>query len=1245
MVADPTFRRSTIKVALDELVANGRSADFQRMAVQLAKGRCPELIASELSHDGGEDAFPTYTALSGRNLAVACSFTANLIKIESDLRQIRHRKPGTNELWFFTPKAVRSRTSDPWRKVLNEEHRVALTVFSQEEIVSSLMEPQFQDLLPQYLGIPSFVELPRRIPCQLPDRPLAGELFGRAQEYRELSALIGRGESTFVYGPPGFGKSAIAGEVVRAIIGDNEASLRASPFSDGVVLLDLYHLKGRSIDAWTVLADALIGDDDSLSPADQRAKRACRNRRVLIIVEGAEEATGRDGRCRLHELLSVCDPVNRRLILTRDLAQTVAGRTVEVKEALSQQAASDLFEKITHGAIDKQIRHEVLAKLQGHPLALTWAANHLVVSGENPRQWLADWEASGLTNLSDHTLAQHTLRWLFGRSVRGLNSDEQTVLSAAGLLAEMEFPLTAAVAALKESAEPRLALRRLVQLGLLHISPHHQNPDLDCWHFTHVLGYQFCREASRGSSELRDRLARWAHAELTDCLSRGDTVHLHRALFQIRALLGTDNDESLSYLATFCLYDVVDRTNDLGQLGLVDLTLRSVAEWMETLPPHRSQDDFWQRARGVLLDMLGDLQLVQGDLPAALRSYTDGMNIAEKLVRSDPANALWQRDLSVSHNKLGNLQLLQGNLAAALRSYTDGKNIAEKLARSDPTNALWQRDLGISHNKLGNLQQAQGNLTAALRSYTDGKNIAEKLAWSDPTGALWQRDLSLSHNKLGNLQRFQGDLAAALRSYTDGKNIAEKLARSDPTNALWQRDLNVSYENLGELQQLQGDLAAALRSYTDGKNIAEKLTRSDPTNALWQRDLNVSYENLGELRQLQGDLEAALCSYTDGKEIAEKLARSDLTNTLWQWDLTASYINLGDLQQAQGDLTATLRSYTDGKEIAEKLARLDPTNAEWQRNLSVCHNKLGNLQQAQGNLTAALRSYTECWEIRDKLARSDHTNVVWQWDLTASYIKLGDLQLARGDLTAALSSYTHGKEIAEKLAHSDSDNAAWQRDLTVTYTKLGDLQQAQGDLTGALHSYTESRVIREKLVRSDPTNAVWQRDLNVCYIRLGDLQQAQGNLAAARRSYTNGMNIAKKLARSDLTNAAWQQDLSLNYIKLGTLQQAQGDLTAARRSYINGKDITERLVYSDPTNTEWQRDLSYLLNELTKLEGRRGFLAEALKCAEASLVIDERLARLDPTNVIWRNDLKVSRSLTTFLRAFINDLTEEGWSS
>jgi eukaryotic-like serine/threonine-protein kinase len=41
----------------------------------------------------------------------------------------------------------------------------------------------------------------------------------------------------------------------------------------------------------------------------------------------------------------------------------------------------------------------------------------------------------------------------------------------------------------------------------------------------------------------------------------------------------------------------------------------------------------------------------------------------------------------VSHERVGNVQVAQGDLAGALKSYNDSLAIAERLANSDPSNA------------------------------------------------------------------------------------------------------------------------------------------------------------------------------------------------------------------------------------------------------------------------------------------------------------------------------------------------------------------------------------------------------------------------------------------------------------------------------------------------------------------------------------------------------------------------------
>ena len=65
------------------------------------------------------------------------------------------------------------------------------------------------------------------------------------------------------------------------------------------------------------------------------------------------------------------------------------------------------------------------------------------------------------------------------------------------------------------------------------------------------------------------------------------------------------------------------------------------------------------------------------------------------LLAGNPGNAGWQHDLSVSYDKVGDVQVAQGDLAGALKSFRDSLAIRERLAQSDPGHAGWQRDLSV----------------------------------------------------------------------------------------------------------------------------------------------------------------------------------------------------------------------------------------------------------------------------------------------------------------------------------------------------------------------------------------------------------------------------------------------------------------------------------------------------------------------------------------------------------------------
>jgi hypothetical protein len=67
--------------------------------------------------------------------------------------------------------------------------------------------------------------------------------------------------------------------------------------------------------------------------------------------------------------------------------------------------------------------------------------------------------------------------------------------------------------------------------------------------------------------------------------------------------------------------------------------------------------------------------------------------------------------------------MAQGNLAEALKSYQDGLALADRLAKSNPENASWQRDVSISYKKIG-------DVIAASCPRTSPFSITVSRSWS-----------------------------------------------------------------------------------------------------------------------------------------------------------------------------------------------------------------------------------------------------------------------------------------------------------------------------------------------------------------------------------------------------------------------------------------------------------------------------------------------------------------------------------
>src|SRR3989442_9101433 len=154
-----TILRIEIERALDELISNEEGMRFQGLAVVLAKQRWPELIATERKKDLGLDAYaPPLLVRDGIGRGLACSLTATLEKIKSDVQKIKQHAPDVKVVLFATPRSVTTQTVTAWAKTIREADGIELVVISREDIITDLMLPSNASVCRGHLGLTVPVE-------------------------------------------------------------------------------------------------------------------------------------------------------------------------------------------------------------------------------------------------------------------------------------------------------------------------------------------------------------------------------------------------------------------------------------------------------------------------------------------------------------------------------------------------------------------------------------------------------------------------------------------------------------------------------------------------------------------------------------------------------------------------------------------------------------------------------------------------------------------------------------------------------------------------------------------------------------------------------------------------------------------------------------------------------------------------------------------------------------------------------
>lgn len=356
--------------------------------------------------------------------------------------------------------------------------------------------------------------------------------------------------------------------------------------------------------------------------------------------------------------------------------------------------------------------------------------------------------------------------------------------------------------------------------------------------------------AGRSSDEVQDLLADGKFVEAGVAQQRlaeaGDArqAQLWRDTARIKVL--TSIKEAITAYARAVDLDLTDFWTriELSRLQRAAGSLPDARGTAEAALQHVEDDHDRMVAEGEL----GDIAVIEGQLPTAARHYQAAMQASRALSEADPDNLDLQRQLSVAHVKLGNVARAKGDLAGARSRYAASLAILERLALADPGNAKWARDLAVSHGELGILEFETGNLIAARKEFGAILTIFKRLAASDPGNAKSARDLSVSHSKLGDVAVAEGDLMGARGSYAAGLAIAEWLAAADPDNAEWARDLFISHAKFAQFNKASGDVTGAMAEFEAGEAILVALIARVGDHPSFAHDLAVVRWDIARLR-------------------------------------------------------------------------------------------------------------------------------------------------------------------------------------------------------------------------------------------------------------------------------------------------------------------------------------------------------------------------------------------------------------
>ena len=445
-----------------------------------------------------------------------------------------------------------------------------------------------------------------------------------------------------------------------------------------------------------------------------------------------------------------------------------------------------------------------------------------------------------------------------------------------------------------------------------------------------------------------------------------------------RAHLARDDAEDL---IRYMVVDLRERLKPLGRLDLLEGVVTRVNQYYAGTA-NVVADAARHRSRAAAYALVGELQVLHGELDAATVSHERALALRQGLHDTTPGDRTRARELAESHLDQASVRVRRGRSKLASQSTRQAMALLsafEDDAKAHPEH-LMQRSR--AHLLEGDLAESGGHLDTASAAFTKAVSRRRALRGAHPDDPQWVVALATALDRSGMTHHQRRAYDAASEAYHEALELRRALIIQHANNLDWQHDVGASHNRVGDVLMDQERPAEAATHWTKALEKFEQVAGENPTNLLWRRDVAAAHHRMGEVATSRANWTVAATHLEAAVHLIEDLVIAHRENTDWRYDLSLMRYRLGEAQTNGGLFEAGRSSYGRALAEAKALTNVDSSNALWRHQVALCYLAIGHNASTNGETDAARTALTHASEMLAELTEKDPSNAKWREDAT-----------------------------------------------------------------------------------------------------------------------------------------------------------------------------------------------------------------------------------------------------------------------